>query len=326
MAYQWKANGVAITGATASTYKVAAGLVGRAISVTVTGSKPGYPSVARTSANTAAVVAGTLTAPTPTVSGTAKVGSTLTATAGSWGPAPVTLSYLWKVNGVAISGATARTYLVAATMVGKRITVTVTGTKAGYTTAARTSAAGAAVLAGTLTSPTPTISGTAKVGSTLTAKPGTWGPAPVALKYQWKANGANISGATAGTYKIAAAAKGKKITVTVTGSKTGYTTTAKTSISTATVAAGTLTAQTPSISGRAKVGVRLTANPGTWSPGPVTLAYQWRANGAAVTGATAKTFVIPASAKGKKITVTVTGTKTGYTTAAKTSSPTATVT
>ena len=42
--------------------------------------------------------------------------------------------------------------------------------------------------------PTPTISGTAKVGYTLTAKAGTWGPAPVTLKYQWKANGCQVPG------------------------------------------------------------------------------------------------------------------------------------
>ena len=42
----------------------------------------------------------------------------------------------------------------------------------------------------------PTITGAAKVGSTLTAVPGTWGPAPVSLAYQWKAGGVVILGAT----------------------------------------------------------------------------------------------------------------------------------
>ena len=89
---------------------------------------------------------------------------------------------------------------------GKRITVTVTGTKTGYLTVARTSAATAAVAAGSLTTtPTPTITGTAKVGYTLTAHAGTWGPSPVTLHYQWKADGAAISGATAGSYKVAPA-------------------------------------------------------------------------------------------------------------------------
>ncbi|WP_161958267.1 carboxypeptidase-like regulatory domain-containing protein, partial [Arthrobacter sp. H-02-3] len=131
-----------------------------------------------------------LTAPVPTITGTAKVGSTLTAVPGTWGPAPVTLTYQWKANGVVV-GANASTYIPVAADAGKTLTVTVTGTKTGYTTAAKTSAATTAVIALPALSPAPvpTITGTAKVGSTLTAVPGTWGPAPVTLTYQWKANG-----------------------------------------------------------------------------------------------------------------------------------------
>ncbi len=174
--------------------------------------------------------------------------------------------------------------------------------------------------------PTPKVTGTAKVGYTLKATPGTWGPAPVALNYQWKVNGAVISGATAATYKITAGARGKRITVTVTGTKTGYTTTAKTSAATATVVAGTLTpVPTPKVTGTAKVGYTLKATPGTWGPSPVTLKYQWRVNGAAITGATASTYKISAGAAGKRITVTVTGSKTGYTSVVKTSASTAVV-
>jgi hypothetical protein len=84
-----------------------------------------------------------------------------------------------------------------------------------------------------LSTPVPTITGTVKVGSTLTAVPGTWGPAPVALTYQWKANGVVITGATAATHEVGAAQLGKTLTVTVTGTKAGYTT--KSKISAATV-------------------------------------------------------------------------------------------
>lgn len=55
------------------------------------------------------------------------------------------------------------------------------------------------------------------------------------LTYRWKANGSPISGATKSTLKLPSAAKGKKITVTVTGSKTGYTSVVKTSKATAAV-------------------------------------------------------------------------------------------
>ncbi|PVZ52593.1 hypothetical protein C9424_19815 [Arthrobacter sp. H-02-3] len=174
-----------------------------------------------------------LSAPVPTSTGTAKVGSTLTAVPGTWGPAPVALTYQWKANGVAITGATAAIYKIAAAQLGKTLTVTVTGTKTGYTTKSKTATATAAVAPGTLgPAPVPTITGTAKVGSTLTAVPGTWGPAPVVLTYQWKANGVAITGATAAIYKIAAAQLGKTLTVTVTGTKAGYTTKSKTSAAT----------------------------------------------------------------------------------------------
>jgi uncharacterized protein YdbL (DUF1318 family) len=114
--------------------------------VTVTGTKTGYTSVAKSSAATVAVVAGTLTAPTPTITGTKAVGSTLTAVPGTWGPAPVTLAYQWYRSGVAISGATASTFALTTLDRGKTMTVRVTGTKTGYTSVAKTSAATTAIL------------------------------------------------------------------------------------------------------------------------------------------------------------------------------------
>jgi len=182
------------------------------------------------------VLARFTTTPTATITGSAKVGYTLTAHAGTWGPSPVSLHYQWKAGGVAISGATAVSYKMASAYRGKRITVTVTGTKTGYLTVAKTSAATAAVAAGSLTiTPTPTITGRVKVGYTLTAHAGTWGPSPVRLHYQWKAGGVAISAATAVRYKVAPASRGKGITVTVTGTKTGYLTVARNSAATAPV-------------------------------------------------------------------------------------------
>ena len=179
-----------------------------------------------------------LTAGAPTITGTTVTGQKLTAKAGTWGPAPVALNYQWKRNGVAISNATASTYVLTTADVAKKITVTVTGSKAGYVTAAKTSAATAAVTAPKpVTAVTPTISGTTVTGQKLTAKAGTWGPAPVSLKYQWKRNGVAISNATASTYVLRSADAGTKITVTVTGSKTGYVTAAKTSATSKTVTA-----------------------------------------------------------------------------------------
>ena len=278
-----------------------------------------------TSSSSVRMGSAALTAATPTITGTAKVGATLTANPGAWGPAPVAYAYQWKADGTALSGATASTYKPSSATLGKRITVTVTGSKTGYTAATRTSAATAAVASGTLTAVKPTITGTAKVGSTLTAVPGAWGPAPVAFTYQWKANGTALSGATGSTYQPSAATLGKTITVTVSGTKAGYTSATRTSAATAAVASGTLTAVTPKITGTAKVGSTLTATAGTWGPAPVALTYQWKANGTAITGAIATTYKPTSATVGKTITVTVTGKKTAYTTATRTSAATAAV-
>jgi hypothetical protein len=67
----------------------------------------------------------------------------------------------------------------------------------------------------------PSISGTAKVGKTLTAKVKSWSPG-ARFSYQWYANGAAITGATKSTWKLAKGQKGTKITVKVTGSRTDY--------------------------------------------------------------------------------------------------------
>jgi hypothetical protein len=85
------------------------------------------------------------------------------------------------------------------------------------------------------TAPTPTINGTKKSGSTLTAVTGTWSPAPTMFTYVWNRAAASdgtktpIVGATGKTYKLTAADKNQFITVTVTASKVGYAPAARTS-------------------------------------------------------------------------------------------------
>ncbi|MBK7821914.1 MAG: hypothetical protein IPJ61_12775 [Tessaracoccus sp.] len=58
----------------------------------------------------------------------------------------------------------------------------------------------------------------------------------VKLSYRWLRNGKAVKGAAKSTYKLKKADKGKKITVKVTGKKSGYTTVAKTSKATKKVA------------------------------------------------------------------------------------------
>ena len=273
-------------------------------------------------ASAAVVDNGSLTAPTPSIQGSAKVGAILTVVPGAWGPAPVTLAYQWYRSGTAISGATGAAYIPVADDWGAKITVKATGSKSGYPTASKTSAGTVSIVKGTLTAPTPTISGTRKVGSTLTAVPGTWGPAPVTLTYKWYRSGTLISDASSATYKVRSGDAGRTISVKVTGSKTAYNTASKTSAATATIAKGTLTAPIPTISGTAALGSTLTAVPGAWGPAPVTLTYRWYRSHVLISDAKASTYKVRTGDRGRTVTVKVTGSKTGYSTVTKESAGT----
>ena len=68
----------------------------------------------------------------PTISGLAEVGQTLTASPGSWSPAPTGFAYQWRRDGVDIAGANSATYTVEADDEGQAVTVSATALKAGY--------------------------------------------------------------------------------------------------------------------------------------------------------------------------------------------------
>ncbi|MGW8483062.1 hypothetical protein ACWGJP_07965 [Microbacterium sp. NPDC055903] len=313
-AYQWLRDGASIPGATASTYTLVAADSGKRISVAVTGTKSGYATVRKTSSASAMVT----TAPVPTISGTLAVASTLTAKPGVWATGTA-FTYQWLRNGAKISGATAATYKLTSSDAGRSITVTVTGAKSGYATVAKSSAASAKVA----TAATPKISGTVKVGATLSVVRGTW-TAGTAFAYQWLRDGVKITGATKATYALTAADAGKRITVAITGRLSGFSTVTRTSASTAAVALGTLSAPTPKITGTVKVGSVLTASPGTWTSG-TSLKYQWLRNGTAILGATSKSYTLRPTDAYATVTVKVTGTRTGYVAAAKSSAATAAI-
>jgi hypothetical protein len=249
----------------------------------------------------------------PVITGKAAVGSTLTAVPGNWGPTPVALNYRWYRSGTVISGAGRTTYALTPGDLGQTISVRVTGVKEGYTSVGRYSVPTPAVAAGALTAPTPAISGAVKVGSKLTALPGTW-TAGTTLNYRWYRSGVSITGAGYPTYVLTPADLGAKISLRVTGVKPGYTTVGRYSPATAAVAPGTLTAPTPTISGSARVGYTLTANPGVWTSG-TTLTYQWYRSGTAIAGATGRTYKVISTDRYDTLKVRVRGSKPAHTTA-----------
>jgi len=144
----------------------------------------------------------------------------------------VALTYQWFRGKTAIKGATAITYVLQAADATTTIRVAVTGAKAGFGTVVKTSAATDAVTAiDKIIAGKPRITGTARVGKTVKASAGSWGPGEVKLTYRWYHAGRAIKGATKSSYKLKAADKGHTISVKITGRRTGFiSATAKASI------------------------------------------------------------------------------------------------
>jgi hypothetical protein len=191
----------------------------------------------------------------PAITGTAAVGQTVTTSDGSWTGSPTSFTYEWlrcpSSGGVpdgsncASIGVTTNSYVVATGDVGFKLRSRVTAVNGDGQTKAVSDATSAVVAqAGPPNTAPPTISGTATVGSTLTANPGTWTGASITFTYQWRqcdASGANcnpISGATGTTYVIANGDVGHTIRVAVTGTDaTGPNTVTSAQTSTVTPAA-----------------------------------------------------------------------------------------
>ena len=254
-AYQWQdcdasgSNCVNIAGAKSAGVTLTSGDVGDTIRVIVTATNEGG-STAATSAATATVASLPSPPPPPaapsntvlpTISGTTTEGQSLSATKGSWTGSPSSYAYQWQdcdasgSNCVNIAGAKSAGVTLTSGDVGDTIRVIVTATNEGGSTAA-TSAATATVAS--LPSPPPppaapsntvlpTISGTTTEGQSLSATKGSWTGSPSSYAYQWQdcdasgANCANITGAMAAGYTLAASDVNHTIRVAVTATNEG---------------------------------------------------------------------------------------------------------
>ncbi|AWF98779.1 sialate O-acetylesterase [Clavibacter michiganensis] len=357
----------ATTGTAASSARVIAPGTSAVPSAATEGA-PTTASMMRILQATAAAAPFTAT-PAPVITGKAVIGQRLLATTARWTPAATTSAYAWLVDGVPVSGQTSTAYTVRAADAGSVITVAVTGSRAGYDATTQTSEPTATVptpvVAPFTAAPTPTIAGSPQVGFTLTARAGTWTPWPT-FTYAWTRDGVLIGGQTGVTYRVTEQDRGAALAVTVTGTKTGYATTSRTSDAmtvpgatptptptptptaaptatptptptvaptpTPTVAptnaptpapttppaAPFTAAATPTIAGTSRVGFTLSAQAGVWTPWPA-FSYAWLRDGVAIAGQTGATYRVQAGDAGSRISVTVTGTKTGYATQSLTS-------
>lgn len=315
--FQWYRNGKAIAGADSANYALTAADKGKRLTVKVTGTLAGGDSKSRVSKRTGSVAAGILKAAVPKITGDATVGSTLTAAAGAWEPENVTFRYRWYRSGKLIKGATGIDYAIASRDAGKRLTVKVTGSLAGYRSSSKTSKPTREVEPGNDTIPitaTPTIKGELAVGSTLTAEPGEWSKGTT-FSHRWLRDGDVIEGAEAARYKLTAADEGKRISVELTGTLAGHPASVMTSASSLRVLKAYAE---PGYGGDIAVGRTIEAQPGAWTQG-TNFSYQWLRNGAPISRATADHYTLAAADADEEIGLIVTGSIDGYATISRTS-------
>lgn len=242
----------------------------------------------------------------PTVAGTPKVGEPLTATAGSFKPAPSRTVFLWHVDGVRVRGATEPTFVPRAEDAGKQVSVRVTARKRSYTPTKVFSAATAPVAEGDLapTAP-PAISGTPHLEQTLTASAGAFEPAAEDTIVRWQADRRNIH--TGDSLPLTEDLLGKQIRVISIAQRQGYARSVARSEPVGPVVAGRIELVEPwRAHGRARVGSGMSLTPGSFTPEDATVTYQWFRDGTLIEGETGPEHrVVPADA-GTRITARVT--------------------
>ena len=189
----------------------------------------------------------------PTVSGTDRVGQTLSASTGSWGGVtPIRYSLRWQrcdaagSNCERIANASGQTYAVADRDLGKTIRINVTATNADGSAQALSDPSGAIAAPGSAPANTgqPNPSGTAQDGQTVTVDDGTWsGTQPITFSSQWQRCTAvnpictDIVGATGASYLVATADVGSTLRAVVSATNSSGTTSASSNLTEAVVAA-----------------------------------------------------------------------------------------
>ena len=263
----------------------------------------------------------------PGITGTVGAGETLTATTDliedEDGLTGATFTYQWLVDGAEINGATDSTYIVIAADEGKPIEVRVAFTDdAGNPESLTSNPFRSAppliirdvpvIASNTPATGAPTITGTVRVGETLTANTtdisDSDGLNKATFTYQWLADDTDITDATGSTYALVAADEGKTVKVRLSFTDDAGNDESLTSAPTAAVTASNTPATgEPTITGTAQVGETLTANTTgiADSDGLInaTFTYQWLADDTDITDATGSTYTLAAADEGKTVKV-----------------------
>jgi len=234
-AYRWQRcnkNGAScgnIGGATNQSYELQKGDVGHRLRVSVTATNSDGSANA-VSAATNVVDKGQQPENTtpPAISGTAKAGSTLTASTGTWKFAPTSYDFQWRRcdaagNNCHDVGPNKNTYVLTASDLGSTMRIEVRA-KNQFGSNPATSAQTAVVAPGgpvPANTAAPVIGGSARVGQVLTSSNGSWSNNPNHFDYQWlrcdsAGNNCGNFGSNSSSERLSSSEVGHRIRVTVT--------------------------------------------------------------------------------------------------------------
>jgi hypothetical protein len=284
--YQWQKAGINIVGATSATLSL----------TSVQASSAGtYTVVVTNSAGSVTSSGAVLTVSTPTVvpaitnqpqSQSATIGSNVTFTVAASGSPTPTLQ--WKKNGVAISGATSSTLALSSVQASDAATYT----------AVATNSAGSAVSSGAVL----TVSASA-IAPVITTQPqnqttpsggnvtftaaATGTPSPT---FQWRKNGANISGATSATLVLTNVQSASAGTYTFMATNSAGSVVSSGAVLTVSGAASAPAFTTQPLSSAIFVGGSVSFI--AVASGSPTPSYQWQKGGVNIVGATSSTLTI----------------------------------
>lgn len=225
--YRWTRNGVAIPGATATTYRLTPDDARTDLRVQATAVRAGWVDLTSTSAPRRVLPAAITVSSPPVLAGEPRVGESLLVSHGTVTPTSAAISYQWLRDGVLIPEVSGRLYAVRPDDIGRRISVRVSATAPGHSEGVWLSNASDVVVGRALeVDGTLTVTGAARAGSLLTASPPvvrvplpSFAGEPADLAYQWLRDGGAILGATTSTYRLGAADVGRRVTVRVTGTR-----------------------------------------------------------------------------------------------------------
>jgi hypothetical protein len=288
--YQWRKNGSAISGATGSSFSIAAAALSDAGTYTVVVSNSAGSATSNgafLTVNLSVVTPMITTQPSPkSVTEGASVSFSVVAS----GTSP--FSYQWRRNSVAIQGASGASLSIASASLADEgsYSVVVTNSAGSATSSAAFLSVSSAAIAPSISSqPAPA---TAQEGGGATFSVSASGTSP--FTYQWLKDGVSISGATSSSLSITSVslASAGIYSVVVSNSAGSATSSGASLTINSSVVAPTITTQPvpKTVSEGASVSFSVAA--GGTSP----FTYQWRKKGIAIAGATGSTFSIPAVA------------------------------